>query len=89
MKTDYELATAELHRIVDVGEFVISADTIKELQILFGKLSLLGKADHYIDNVIEIGEAIDGCLARVRKLAKDDLNPGLVKSARRFIRGNR
>jgi hypothetical protein len=64
---------AELSRLIDVGEFLISAETIVALQQLGGILMFYDEQE--TESIIKCGDAINDCMARVRQLAKADLDP--------------
>jgi hypothetical protein len=70
---------AEILRLSDVVEFVVSSTTIIELRSLLKTLAVGQKSN--FDSLLTESNAVEDCLERVLQLAKEDLNPSI---ARRF-----
>ena len=85
IKDKYRQGKAEILRITDVGEFVISQAAVRELRSLLTRLP--DDPENYTDHVSESGNAVERCLTRVRELAQDDLNPTILDRLRRYWRG--
>ena len=70
----YSKAKGEIAKAVDMGEFVISNEVAKELELLLQKLASAGTgATMYEEYLEEASCAIIACLPLIKKLAGEDL----------------
>jgi hypothetical protein len=84
----FETAKLEIKRIVTIGDFILSEDAVKELETLLSKF-VMPTPNEQLDTIAEIGQAIETCLTRIRQLAKNDLNPSVVRAVSQFVRVKR
>lgn len=76
IREKYKESRAELLRLTDVGEFIISKQAVFELRNL---LATLGAShEHYSDYISGSSVAVEESLNRIRSLAQKDLNPSAM-----------
>jgi hypothetical protein len=80
---DYEAARAELNRVIDLGELIVSAETLAELEKLQGEFAT-PPGKNYMAHFMRLNASTDDCLNNVRQYARYDLNPPIIGDLRRL-----
>jgi len=76
LQNNFEDGRDEIRRIIALGEFILSRESVTELQkILVAPIPKAPGIEAYVESIVTWGTAIDNCLARLRVLAANDLNP--------------
>lgn len=72
LQKKYFKAINEIKRVTTIGSFIVSQNTIDELQNLDEHLNETEWSDHIINLENQI-ESVNNCVANIRELAKNDL----------------